>query len=150
MMRHQASSVCPHDCPSACTLDVEISKTRRIGKIYGSRRNPYTAGVICSKVARYKDRVYHPNRLTQPLRRKNKKSPKASLLDFEVISWNDALDITATSFRAAQRKYGPESIWLYNYGGTMGLLQRDGIQRLRSTMGYSQQKNTICSLDRIS
>ena len=28
----------------------------------------------------------------------------------------------------------------HNYGGTMGLLQRDGIQRLRSTMGYSNKK----------
>ena len=145
MNRSLAFSVCPHDCASACTLDIEFSKKNRVGRIYGSHQNPYTAGVICAKVARYADRVYHPNRLTKPLRRKTRKSPTASLSDFEVIDWEDALDITANSFKEAQNKYGPETIWLYNYAGTMGLLQRDGIQRLRSTMGFSQQKNTICS-----
>ena len=122
MKRSLAHSVCPHDCASACTLDIEISKKHRVGKVHGSRLNPYTAGVICSKVARYADRVYHPNRLTKPLRRKTSKSPTASLSDFEVIDWEDALDITVNSFKAALRKHGPETIWLYNYGGTMGLL----------------------------
>lgn len=145
MKRKLAHSVCPHDCASACTLDIEISKKNRVGRIYGSHQNPYTAGIICSKVARYENRVYHRDRLTKPLRRKTNKSPTASLSDFEVIEWEDALDITANSFKAALSKHGPETIWLYNYGGTMGLLQRDGIQRLRSTMGFSQQKNTICS-----
>ncbi len=145
MKRSLAHSVCPHDCASACTLDIEISNKNHVGRIYGSHQNPYTAGVICSKVARYENRVYHRDRLTKPLRRKTSKSPTASLSDFEVIEWEDALDITANSFKAAVRKHGPETIWLYNYAGTMGLLQRDGIQRLRSTMGFSQQKNTICS-----
>jgi len=145
MKRNLAFSVCPHDCASACTLDIEISEENHVGRIYGSRQNPYTAGVICSKVARYEERVYHPDRLTKPLKRKTPKSPTANLSDFEVIEWEDALDLTANSFEEAQRKHGPETIWLYNYAGTMGLLQRDGIQRLRSTMGFSQQKNTICS-----
>ncbi|MEK9692731.1 MAG: hypothetical protein VW235_07335 [Rhodospirillaceae bacterium] len=112
MKRKLASSVCPHDCASACTLDIEISENNRVGRIYGSHQNPYTAGVICSKVARYEDRVYHPDRLTKPLKRKTPKSPTANLSDFEVIEWEDALDITANSFEVAQRKHGPETIWL--------------------------------------
>ena len=28
---------------------------------------PYTAGVVCAKVARYAERIHHPDRLTQPL-----------------------------------------------------------------------------------
>ena len=47
-----AWSVCSHDCPSACTLDVEIVAPNRIGRVYGSKINPYTAGVVCAKVAR--------------------------------------------------------------------------------------------------
>ena len=58
-----AHSVCPHDCPSACALDVEIVGPNRIGRVHGAKDNTYTAGVICAKVARYADRIHHPDRL---------------------------------------------------------------------------------------
>ena len=45
-------SVCPHDCPSTCALDVEVIEGKTIGKLRGSRDQLYTAGVICAKVAR--------------------------------------------------------------------------------------------------
>ena len=56
-------SACPHDCPSTCALDVEIGADGRIGRVKGSADNSYTAGVICAKVARYAERLYHPDRL---------------------------------------------------------------------------------------
>ncbi|MEE2760654.1 MAG: molybdopterin-dependent oxidoreductase, partial [Pseudomonadota bacterium] len=141
-----AWSVCPHDCPSACALDVEIEAPNRIGRIYGSQDNPYTAGVVCAKVARYAERVHHAKRLTRPLRRKGKKSPAATLNDFEQISWDDALDIIVQKFNSAAAKWGPETVWLYNYGGTMGMVQRGSMRRLRNAMGYSRQLDTICAL----
>ena len=140
-----AWSVCSHDCPSACTLDVEIIAPNRIGRVYGAKINPYTAGVVCAKVARYSERVHHADRLTRPLRRKGAKSPTASRADFEEISWDDALDIVAEHLTQAADTYGPETVWLYNYTGTMGLLQRDGIRRLGNAMGYSRQKDTVCA-----
>ncbi len=141
-----AFSVCPHDCPSACAIDVELAAPDRIGRVHGSEANPYTAGVVCAKVARYAERVHHPDRLTRPLRRKGGKSATATLADFEEISWDDALDIVAENFTRAAAQHGPETVWPYNYAGTMGLLQRDGIRRLRNVMGYSRQLNTICSM----
>ncbi|MDJ0937101.1 MAG: hypothetical protein QNI93_17090, partial [Kiloniellales bacterium] len=51
-------STCPHDCPSTCALEVERLSPTRIGKVRGARDNPYTAGVICAKVARYAERVH--------------------------------------------------------------------------------------------
>ena len=60
-------SACPHDCPSTCALDVELLSDTRIGRIHGDRTNSYTAGVVCAKVARYADRVHHPDRLLKPL-----------------------------------------------------------------------------------
>jgi len=45
--------------------------------------------------------------------------------------------------RAAER-YGAETVWPYFYAGTMGLVQRDGIERLRHVMKYSRQHSTIC------
>jgi len=66
----RAHSTCPHDCPSTCALEVEIQDERTIGRVYGAKDNSYTQGVICAKVARYAERVHHPQRLQQPLRRK--------------------------------------------------------------------------------
>ncbi|MBM3580833.1 MAG: hypothetical protein FJX37_02585, partial [Alphaproteobacteria bacterium] len=62
-------SVCPHDCPSTCALEVERIDSRTIGRVRGSEANPYTDGVICAKVARYAERAHHPDRLKTPLRR---------------------------------------------------------------------------------
>src|SRR5215471_4146122 len=92
-------SVCPHDCTSTCALDVERLDSKRIGRVRGSQRNDYTAGVICEKVARYAERIHHPDRLMKPLRRVG---PKGSR-QFAEISWRDALDIVAEQFIAKTR-----------------------------------------------
>ena len=81
-----ARSVCPHDCPSACALDVEIIDSRTIGRVRGAKDDPYTAGVICEKVARYAERIHHPDRLLHPMRRTG---PKGSG-QFERIGWDEA------------------------------------------------------------
>ncbi len=42
-------STCPHDCPSACALDVEVIDGSSIGRVRGSKVQTYTAGVVCAK-----------------------------------------------------------------------------------------------------
>ncbi|MCC2112150.1 MAG: molybdopterin-dependent oxidoreductase, partial [Hyphomicrobiales bacterium] len=135
-------STCPHDCPSTCALDVEVLDGAMIGRVRGSDAQSYTAGVICAKVARYAERVHHPGRLTQPLKRVGAKGEGR----FEPISWDEALDIVAEKFAAAEAAYGTEAVWPYYYAGTMGLVQRDGIHRLRHVKRYSGQHDTICSM----
>jgi anaerobic selenocysteine-containing dehydrogenase len=134
-------SACPHDCPSTCALDVEIISPRRIGRVRGAKAHSYTAGVVCEKVARYAERVHHPDRLLHPLRRRGSKGSG----QFERISWDDALDITAEALLAAERRHGSESVWPYFYAGTMGHVMRDGIQRLRHAKRYAQQYGSICT-----
>ena len=136
-----ASSVCPHDCPSTCALSVEIRDNNRIGAVRGDEDNDYTAGVICAKVSRYAERIHHPDRLTHPLLRTG---PKGST-QFRQISWTEALDRIADRFLSDAAHHGPASIWPFYYAGTMGLVQRDGINRLRHVMKYSRQKMTICT-----
>ena len=136
-----ALSVCPHDCPSTCALEVERLDSHTIGRVRGAKHNPYTAGVICAKVARYAERVHHPDRLRTPLRRTGTKSDGA----YQPLSWDDALDEVAEAFQRAAARHGPETVWPYYYAGTMGKVQRDGINRLRHVMGYSGQDNTICT-----
>ncbi len=135
------ASACPHDCPSTCALEVEVLGDARIGRVRGAADNSYTAGVICAKVARYAERIHHPDRLTQPLRRSG---PKGSGR-FQPIGWDEALDIVAERFLDAERRFGSETVWPYQYAGTMGLVQRDGINRLRHAKRYSGFFSTICT-----
>ncbi len=134
-------SVCPHDCPSACSLEVDVHDGVRIGTVRGAKGNSYTAGVVCAKVARYAERVHHPGRLTQPLLRAGPKGAG----QFREIGWDEALDRVAQAMSGAAARHGAEAVWPYYFAGTMGLVQRDGINRLRHVMGYSRQQNTICS-----
>ncbi len=134
-------SACPHDCPSTCALEVELLGNNTIGRVRGSEENTYTAGVICAKVARYAERIHHPDRLLHPMKRSG---PKGSG-QFQRISWDEALDLTAEKFLEAERQYGPEAVWPYYFAGTMGLVMRDGINRLRHAKKYSQMFNSICT-----
>ncbi len=138
-------SVCPHDCPSACALDVEVREdiatgVKTISRVRGSEDNSYTAGVICAKVARYGERVHHPDRLMYPMKRTGPKGSGA----FTRISWDEALDTVAAAMLKAEADFGAQSVWPYYYAGTMGRVMRDGINRLRHTKKYSGFYQTIC------
>ena len=131
-------SACPHDCPSTCALDIELLPDGKIGRVRGAPDNSYTDGVICAKVARYAERAHHPDRLMHPLRRKANG-------EFEQISWDVALDITAEAMLAAEARHGAEAVWPYFFAGTMGLVMRDGINRLRHAKRYSDMHASICT-----
>ncbi|MBM3522146.1 MAG: molybdopterin oxidoreductase family protein [Alphaproteobacteria bacterium] len=135
------ASVCPHDCPSVCAIEVEKLDERTIGRVNGAEANSYTAGVVCAKVARYAERIHHPERLLHPLRRIGAKGDGRH----ERISWDAALDEIADRFTRAAQKHGSETVWPYFFAGTMGLVQRDGINRLRHAMKYSGMDKTICT-----
>lgn len=133
-------TVCPHDCPSVCALEVERTDDGRLGKVRGSHRNAYTAGVICAKVARYHERFHHPERLAFPQRRKGPRGSGA----FQRISWDEALDEVAEGLTRAEQRHGSEAVWPYWYAGTMGFVNRDGINRLTHVKKWSRFYSTIC------
>lgn len=137
-LRH---SVCPQDCPSACALDVELLPDGRVGRLHGAKEHPHTQGVICAKVARFAERLYGEDRLKTPMKRIGAKGEGK----FAAIGWDEALDEVASRFRETARESGPESVWPYQYAGTMGHVMRNSIERLRNVMGYSGQHYTICS-----
>ncbi len=134
------ASACPHDCPSTCALEVELIDDHTIGRVRGAKDNDYTLGVICAKVARYAEREHHPDRVLHPLQRVGAKGSG----EFRRISWDDALDLVAENFLTCEQRHGAESVWPYYYAGTMGLVMRDGINRLRHAKKYSGFHSTIC------
>ncbi len=133
-------SVCPHDCPSACALDVELLDDHTIGRVRGDKDNSYTLGVICEKVARYSERIHHPDRLLHPMKRTG---PKGSG-QFARITWDDAMAEIGQRFLAIEAEHSAEAIWPYYYAGTMGLVMRDGIERLTNAKSFSRMYGTFC------
>ena len=111
-------SVCPLDCPDTCSLNVTVEGGRLV-EVKGSHANPYTAGVICNKVARYyPDFVYGESRLTVPLKRTGARGAGS----FESVSWEQALDLIHAGFTGAIERHEPQSVMPFNYAGPHGEL----------------------------
>src|SRR5262249_8751083 len=126
-----------------CALAVELLDGTRIGRVRGAAGQSYTQGVVCAKVARYAERQHHPARLAVPLRRIGDRGSGREA--FAPIAWDDALDEVAEQLTLAAQRDGAEAVWPYYYAGTMGRVQRDGINRLRHAMRYSREATTICN-----
>ncbi|MEO7939180.1 MAG: molybdopterin oxidoreductase family protein [Burkholderiaceae bacterium] len=134
---------CPHDCPDACALITTVQDGIAI-KVQGNPEHDHTQGVLCTKVARYTERSYHPERILQPLKRVGPKGAG----QFAPVSWDAALtDIAGRLTRIATRRPGSaQAILPYNYCGTMGLVQGDSISaRFFNRLGASMLDRTICS-----
>ena len=58
---------------------------------------------------------------------------------------DEALEEICDKFKKIEQQYGSEAIWPYYYAGTMGLVMRDGINRLRHAKRYSGEHQTICT-----
>src|SRR6266446_10758182 len=142
MTLEQQPSVCTFDCPDTCSLTVEVDDGR-IVKVRGSDALPYTAGVICNKVARYTgDFVHGEQRLLYPLRRTG---PKGSG-QFERISWEAALDEIYKRVSAVIERWGPQAVMPLNYAGPHGLLAGDSMSlRFFHGLGASLlSRNPLC------
>lgn len=138
----QVRGACPHDCPDTCALLTTVENGRAV-EVAGSPDPPTTAGVLCTKVARYLERTYSPDRLLHPLKRSG---PKGSGR-FTRIGWDEAIDTIAQRFQEiADSPDGPEAIVPYSYAGTMGLVQGSGMdRRFFHRLGASILDRTICS-----
>ena len=136
----QILGACPHDCPDTCSLLTTVQNGIAI-KVQGNPAHPHTAGSLCTKVSRYPERTYHPERILHPLKRVG---PKGSG-QFERVSWDAALsDIAARLSDIAARD--PQAILPYSYAGTMGLVQGESIAaRFFNTLGASLLERTICA-----
>jgi anaerobic selenocysteine-containing dehydrogenase len=97
-------------------------------RVAGDPDHPPTHGALCTKVSRYAERTYHPERVLTPLRRVG---PKGSGR-FEPVSWDEALDDIARACKAIAAR-DPQAILPYSYAGTMGLVQGEAWRRASST-----------------
>ena len=175
-------AVCSHDCPDSCGVLVTVesltgaddhpsnqrlpgtpadgSRQERAVKVAGDPKHPVTQGFLCGKVAQYLERVYSPERLLYPMKRKagRPKGPagyggagsgetRGREADaFERISWDEALGLIAEKLTAIAAEFGPESVLPYSYAGTIGQLGFGSMdRRFFHRLGASQLDRTICS-----
>jgi anaerobic selenocysteine-containing dehydrogenase len=135
------STSCVMDCPDACSLEVRV-KDGVIENIGAGRENPLTRDFICSKVARFADRVYNEDRLLNPMRRVGAKGEG----EFAPISWDEAIRSITERLRETRERFGSEAILPYNYGGSNGFLTDDLVDSAYfARLGASRLAKTICA-----
>ena len=137
---HLVRGACPHDCPDTCATVVEVRDGRAV-RFAADPDHPVTQGWLCAKVRPYLERVYHPDRLLYPLRRRGVKGGG----HWERISWEEAIQEIASRWRHIIATQGAAAILPYSYSGTLGMLQL-GVcdQRLWNRMGASGLLRSIC------
>ena len=148
-------AVCSLDCPDSCGVLVTVETTaegaERAVKLQGDPTHPVTRGFLCGKVTKFLDRVYAPDRLLYPMRRragvaKGRLVPGRETEAFERISWDEALGEIAARLGEIAHRHGPESILPYSYAGTIGQLGYGSMdRRFFHRLGASQLDRTICA-----
>lgn len=90
-------------CHGVCRVLVHLEGDR-IVKITGDPESPTSKGYICPKGAASPELLYHPDRLTHPLRRAGKRGENK----WQRISWDEALDEMAAKLTAVKNESGSE------------------------------------------
>jgi molybdopterin guanine dinucleotide-containing S/N-oxide reductase-like protein len=138
--RKLVRAACPHDCPDTCAMQITVENGVAV-KVEGAKDHPFTAGTLCTKVARYLERTYSKDRVLFPHKRIGPKGRG----EFERISWDEALETIAAKFKAIAVE-DPQGILPYDYAGTMGYVQWHSMgRRFFNRLGASRLDRTICS-----
>jgi len=137
---HAIRGACPHDCPDTCSLLTTVEDGVAL-RVQGNPEHRHTDGALCTKVSRYTERTYHPERLLHPMVRNG---PKGSG-QFKRVGWDEALDVIAERLKTIAAR-DPQSIVPYSYAGTMGQVQGEGMAaRFFHRLGASFLERTICA-----
>src|SRR2546423_11970358 len=93
-------------CIARCGA-VAVVEEGRFARLEPDPTHP-TGQALCAKGRAAPELVYHPERLTHPLRRTRPKGDPDP--GWERIGWDEALNLTAAAMRRAAEQHGPESV----------------------------------------
>jgi anaerobic selenocysteine-containing dehydrogenase len=98
---------------------------------------------ICAKGRAAPELVYHPDRLTYPLRRTRPKGDPDP--GWQRISWDEAIDLTAAAMRQVAERHGPQAVaFTMASPSTTAIGDSTGfIQRLANAFGTPNSKITL-------
>ncbi len=92
-------------CHGGCGVKLYV-RDGRIVNVEGDENHPFSQGRTCPRLLAMTQYIYHPERLTQPLKRVGARGEGK----FEPISWDEALDTIEAKFNSIKEEYGPESV----------------------------------------
>jgi len=109
-------------CEAMCGIEIAY-QGNEILSIKGDVNDPLSKGHICPKAVALQDFYEDPDRLRKPMR-------KTERGDWEEISWETAIDLVVTKFKAIQEEHGQDAVATYlgnpnahNAGNTLFLPQ---------------------------
>jgi anaerobic selenocysteine-containing dehydrogenase len=138
---HTVHGTCHHDCPDSCGWVAEVREGTAV-TLRGNPAHPYSAGELCPKVNRFLDRVYHPDRVTTPLRRVGAKGEGR----FEAVSWAEALGDIGARLQHVIATDGPGAVLPFTSAGNQGLLSLFFGERLWNHLGVATTTGALCGL----
>lgn len=96
----QVRTVC-RSCHGGCGVIAHV-KDNKVIKVEGDPSSPISHGTLCAKGLAITQLVYHPDRITHPMKKTD--------AGWARITWDEALDTIANKFKRVIAEYGPESI----------------------------------------
>ena len=107
-------TTCNRDCPDACGILATV-QDGVVTQLKGDPEHPVTRGFLCFRTSRFLELQNGPDRVRQPLVRKNGELAPAS--------WDEALGLIADKLLQVRRESGPAAIFHYRSGGSLGILK---------------------------
>ena len=92
-------------CHGGCGQKLFVEDGKLV-KVEGDESHPFNQGRSCPRVLALKQYMYHPDRITKPLKRVGERGDGK----FEPISWDEAFDTCETKMNALKKEYGAESV----------------------------------------
>lgn len=92
-------------CHGGCGQKLYVEDGKLV-RIEGDEDNPWNQGRSCPKVLALTQYMYHPDRITRPLKRVGERGEGR----FEPISWDEAFALVERRFNEIKAKYGAESV----------------------------------------
>ena len=92
-------------CHGGCGVLAHV-KDGRVIKVEGDPDHPWNQGRLCSRCLSMTEYMYHPDRLTQPMKRVGERGSG----EFEKISWDEAFDLIEEKMKQIRDDHGPESV----------------------------------------
>jgi anaerobic selenocysteine-containing dehydrogenase len=136
-MPTQRKTTCNRDCPDACGIIATI-ENERVVRLQGDPDHPVTGGFLCYRTNQFLRTQYSKARITQPLLRKNGAHAR--------VSWDEALDFAADQLLRIRAESGPEAIFHYRSGGTLGAVVAQASDLFFERFGpVTVKRGDICS-----
>jgi len=131
-MREIRKTVCNRDCPDACSIVAHV-EDGRVVQLGGDPAHPVTGGFLCWRTNNFLPLQYHPERLTTPL------------LRGRAVSWEEALDFAARELTRIRAESGPQAIFHYRSGGSLGALKHLADYFFSELGPVTSKRGDICS-----